>query len=204
MRGKIVVILLMTAGTIFGQTTIKEEQSVWQNGIGSGFNPNTVRAGFAVGGGVGPKLLNSTVDHDLIMGKASAAWIFSDVLAKDKWYQGNWELAGDLFGGYQINENSAYVAGFNTSLRYDFATHSRWMPFAEGGGGPSITDIGHPDLSTRFEFNLHAGVGVHYFWNECAAVTLEAQFFHLSNADIDSPNNGANTILIFLGANWFF
>ena len=204
MRGKIIIILLMSVGTILGQPMVKEENSVWPNGIGNGFNQNTVRSGFAVGGGVGPQIFGSSTHHDLIMGQVSAGWIFSDVLAKDKWYQGNWELLGDLFGGYQFNVKDAYVAGFTSSIRYNFATHSRWIPFVQGGGGPSLTDIGNPDLSTKFEFNIHAGVGVHYFWNERATVTVELRLGHLSNAHIDSPNGGVNTALILFGVNWFF
>ena len=113
-------------------------------------------------------------------------------------------MAGGLFGGYQINHEVAALAGLIAALRYDFATGKRWMPFVEISGGPTLTDIGDPDLSTKFEFNLHSGAGMHWFWNEHFATTLECQFLHLSNAGMRTPNQGVNNMVFFIGVNWFF
>src|SRR5260221_417308 len=130
--------------------------------------------------------------------------MFSDVVGEQHWYRGNWEVLGELFGGGQYYPSKAYVVGLTPILRYNLATGRRWVPFIEGGAGATATDIGHPDLSTTFEFNVQGGVGMHYFWRENAAITVQYRFLHLSNAGIKSPNAGVNTSGVFVGLTCFF
>jgi hypothetical protein len=49
------------------------------------------------------------------------------------------------------------------------------VPFLEGGGGPTYTDIGKPDLGMEFEFNLQAGLGIEYFFCPNMAATFETK-----------------------------
>jgi lipid A 3-O-deacylase len=70
--------------------------------------------------------------------------------------------------------------------------------------GPSVTDVRGPDLSTTFEFNLQAGVGLHYFWRDNATITVECRYLHLSNSGLKEPNQGVNTVGFLVGFSWFF
>lgn len=177
---------------------------LWEQGIGQGFRKGIWHAGFSLGGGLGARWLGSQEEHDFVLGTVHGGRVLSGVVAQDHWYRGNWELIGEFFGGRQLNPNDAYVAGFTPLLRYDFATGTRWVPFLEGGAGVSGTDIGQPDLATRFEFHLVVGGGVHWFWRENLAATFQYRFAHLSNAGIERPNNGVNANVFLVGLTWFF
>ena len=177
---------------------------IWRSKVGDGFRAGTWQAGVSAGAGFGVRILGSSRPHDLALLDLQLGWICSDVVADRHWWRGNWEMIGQLFGGIQFNGHEAYLAGLTAALRYNFVTGTRWVPFFEGGGGPSLTDISHPDLSTKFEFNLHAAAGAHYFFRDNLAATFEYRFFHLSNAGMDRPNLGVNSNLFFGGLNWFF
>lgn len=177
---------------------------IWKSGIGEGFKPGTSEAGVAVGAGFGMKVSSSHQTHDMALAKIHYGWIFSDVLGEDHFYRGNWEMLGEGFGGAQFHPRTAYVTGASLIFRYDFATGTRWIPFADVGAGVSATDIGRPDLSTIFEFNVQGGAGVNYFWRDNSAITFQYRYFHLSNAGIKSPNAGVNTSMFYLGMSWFF
>jgi len=89
-------------------------------------------------------------------------------------------------------------------LRYNFATGSRWIPYADIGAGVSATSIGPPDLSGTFEFNLQAATGVQWFIRDNLALGLEARYLHMSCAGIHPPNLGLNTVNGMVGISWFF
>jgi lipid A 3-O-deacylase len=172
--------------------------------LGEGFENGTLEAGFAIVGGFGLRAFGGRHPHDLSLGSLQFGWVFSDVVAKGHWYQGNWELLGEVFGGAQYNSHVAYLAGVTPGLRYNFITGTRLVPFVHAGGGATLTDIRAPDLGSAFEFNLQAGTGVHCFWRENAAFTVQYRFMHLSNAGLRSPNQGVNAHAVFVGASWFF
>lgn len=130
--------------------------SVWQQGIGQGFRKDVWHAGFALGGGLGVRVLGTSEEHDFALGTVHVGRVLSGVMAQDHWYRGNWELVGEFFGGRQLNPNDAYVAGFTPLLRYDFVTGTRWVPFLEGGAGGSATDVGRPDLGCALNSTLSA------------------------------------------------
>ncbi len=68
----------------------------------------------------------------------------------------------------------------------------------------SATDIGHPDLSSLFEFNGQAGLGVRWFWRKNGALILEYRYLHLSNAGLRTPNLGVNVNMLSAGVTWIF
>jgi lipid A 3-O-deacylase len=170
-----------------------------QNDIEHIFSKGSMDVGFDIGGAVGLKIFGSHTRHDFILGSVNVGRIISDNKCAGHWYEGNWEVLGELFGGYQLSPKSASFAGLTPFLRYNFVTHTRWVPFVEAGAGVTLTDIYGPDLSTLFEFNLQAGVGVQYFLCQNLALTLETKFMHFSNASIESPNLGVNTAVFLLG-----
>jgi hypothetical protein len=177
---------------------------MWEGDIGSGLHAGTLEAGMSLGAGLGHKILLSETQHDLALANFHFGWVFSKLMAKDRWYRGNWEVLGEVFQGAQFDPNISYVIGGAAILRYNFCTHSRWMPFFDGGGGAAATSIRNTDLSTTFEYNLQAGVGTHYFVRKDFAVTAQYRFLHLSNAGLAAPNLGVNTSMFYIGASWFF
>jgi hypothetical protein len=168
-----------------------------------GFQKNETSLGFALGGGLGTRVLGSEERHHLVEGLVRAGWVFSEVWAPGHWYSGNWELLGELFGGVQVHPRYRYFAGFTPLLRYTFDARP-WAPFLNAGAGVSATDIQGPDLSKVFQFNLQAGGGVHYFLREKTALTLEYRWLHFSNAGITEVNFGTNTQMLLLGLSWFY
>lgn len=179
-------------------------QSVWNNGIGSGFHKGTVEAGFVVGAGPGAKVFGAKRTHDLALVSRELGWVFSGVAGKGKWWQGNFELLGEFFSGMQFHPNNRYFVGVTPLLRYNLAWDSRWVPFIDLGAGVSMTNIGEPDLSSKFQFNVQGGAGVRYFFRDDMAITALYRFLHFSNAGIEAPNSGTNTHTLRVGLSWFF
>jgi hypothetical protein len=180
------------------------QPSIWKDGVGNGFREDTFDAGFSLGAGFGARAFSSPQTHDLMLGAGSLGWVFSDVVAPDKWWRGNWEWLNEVFSGMQLNGVNHYVVGWTTGLRYSFATGTRWVPFIGGGVGLSGTDIGRPDLGEPFEFNVQVGIGTHYFFRENTAVTVQYRWLHFSDGGISTVNNGANTEMFEGGLTWFF
>jgi len=170
----------------------------------SPFLPTNWNVGFTLGAGFGVKAMGSTQAHGL----TAASIHVGKLLVSDSPTPGpvfrHLELAGELWGGAQYHPETAGLAGFTPIARYHLLPGSRLAPFLDAGAGVTGTDIGHPDLSTRFEFNLQAGGGIQWFWRENLALTLQARYLHISNAGIDSPNEGVNTFLFSGGMSWFF
>jgi len=160
--------------------------------------------GFALGPGLGLKIFGSDKSHHLALAFGHYGWILSDLLAEGNWYQGNFEVMSNLFAGGQFNPHVRYVVGGSVGPRYNFITNSPWVPYVGGAVGLSATDIREDELSTTFEFNVQIGFGMHYFFREDVSMTMEMRGLHLSNAGIDEPNHGTNTVMFLIGTSWFF
>lgn len=151
--------------------------------------------GLTMGAGFGLSAMGSTVAHDL----AVATLHIGKRLASEKPILRHVEVGGELWTGAQYHPDRAYLVGLTPIVRYHFMPGSRWTPFIDGGAGVTATDIGRPDLSTIFEFNLQAGAGFHWTLRQDMAFTFQARYIHLSNAHIDTPNLGVNSLLFSVG-----
>jgi hypothetical protein len=178
--------------------------SPWKAGICQGFLKGTKEWDLFVGPGMGIRTLGSRHNHDWGLGIMDFGWVFTDVVGLDHWYRGNWELVAETFGGVQFHPNAAYLVGLGPHLRYNFAPGHRWIPFLDLGAGGTLTDIQSGDLSTTFEFNLNAAVGAHYFLRDDLGLSFECRFTHLSNAGLDYPNLGVNTVTFLFGLSFYF
>lgn len=161
-------------------------------------------AGFTLGTGLGDSILGSRQSHDLAIGAVHAgkmAWSEDSTSCP---FLHRLEVAGEAWGGAQYNPEPGYVAGLTPFFRYHARPGARWDPFFDAGAGVTLTDIGEPDLSTKFEFNLQAGAGIHWRVAEQMALTVQARYIHLSNAGIDFPNGGVNSFVFSGGLTWFF
>ena len=179
-------------------------KTIWMDRMGNGFRKDTCQFEGILGAGYGTRVLGTKLNHDLAMGAFHAGWVFTDVIAPDKWYRGNLELLVEVFGGAQFHPNGAYFVGLTPLLRYNFATGSRWVPFVNGGCGLSATNIDDGDISGTFQFNIQIGAGTHYFLTDRTALTIQYRWLHFSSAGIQEPNFGTNTQMFLIGASWFF
>ena len=183
---------------------ISQKEGLWNTTVGRGFRRGATHYGFEIGAGPGVSHFGSQQAHDLAVGKLQAGLMLSRPLWEDHWYGGNLELLGELFGGRQFHPEDAYLFGITPVLRYNFTTGTRLVPFLDAGAGLTVTDIGEPDLSTKFQFNDQAGAGVHWFMDDHSTVTVSCRWVHISNAGIEEPNLGTNSLLFFAGMSWFF
>ena len=135
--------------------------------------------------------MGSMKAHDL----TAATLHIGRLLRSEKPFFRNVEIAGELWGGAQYRPEVAYVVGLTPVVRYHFLRRSRWTPFLDGGAGITATDIGRPDLSTTFQFNLQGGAGFHWALCRNLAFTFQARCIHISNAGIEMPNEGVNSFL---------
>ena len=194
------------AGAGFGAepTLQPAEASLWTNGIGSGFLPSVQTFSLEAGGNYGLTIFGSRHAHDLALGDVSCSHMLGPVMGGNSWYRGNWEGRAELFAGAQFSPSNDWFIGLTPHLRYDLATGTRWIPFVDAGAGITVMGIDQPDLSSVFEFNLQAGTGVHWFVRDKLAVTVEARYFHISDAGMRRPNFGLNGVTGMIGLTWFF
>jgi hypothetical protein len=181
-----------------------EHAGIWETEVGNGLRKGTFEFGVAAAHGFGLGLTQNDLKHDLALATVSFGRVMSGLVAESHWFAGNWQLAGEIFGGGQYRPDGAYLFGLTPILRYNFATGSRWVPFVEGGIGPTVTDIGLPDLSTTFQFNDQIGGGTRYFWSDSCAISLHVRYLHISNGGMKDPNFGVNSLVVMLGTTWLF
>jgi predicted porin len=55
------------------------------------------------------------------------------------------------------------------------------------------------EQSTQFNFASTGALGMHYFFKENTALTIEGRYRHVSNAGIDHPNSGINNTFAVAG-----
>ena len=99
------------------------------------------------------------------------------------------------FLGYISSPDSNFEMG--TSFFFKFGVlpqTSKIQPYIKAGVGFDYMTLHTYEQSTQFNFISTGAVGVHVFFSKDTALTLEGRYRHLSNASIDEPNNGINSI----------
>jgi hypothetical protein len=210
-RGRYFIIITLflqlgsaNAAVVLNSGHNKNSHDYWPAVQKEGFNKGAQEAGFSLGAGTGATIFGSSVRHDHALAYAHYGQITSNLLEQGHWYAGNVELRAELIAGSQFSPDSRYIIGAAFGPRYYFATSTHWIPFIDLGIGAGATDISHPDLSTTFEFFLQLSAGTLYMLKDNLAFSFEVQEFHISNAGLDDPNNGVNTIMFIGGLSWFF
>jgi opacity protein-like surface antigen len=178
---------------------------IWTpQGVGQGFRAGAQEIEASLGAGEETRDLGGKVPHDLMLARVDYGHMLGNRVGVDKWYGGNFEYIQEVFGGWQYRRVSRYLVGTTSLVRYNVTTGTRWVPFLDAGVGGTLTDIGRPDLGSLGEFNGQIGPGLHYFWRDNMAFTLQYRYMHTSNAGIQSPNQGVNEHICYLGLSWFF
>ena len=181
-----------------------EARSIWQGEVGEGFRSDVRTFSVEAGVALGVQAFGGRQVHDLALLSLSYGHMLGNVVGGDHWYRGNWEGRAELFSGGQFSPRSDPFVGLTPHLRYNFATGTRWVPFADLGAGVTASGVGPPDQSGTFEFNLQANIGTHWFVRDDLALTFEAGYLHMSCAGLHAPNLGVNTVKGMVGLTWFF
>jgi hypothetical protein len=172
--------------------------------MGKGFRSETKSLSLSAGVNCGMSSFGSRQAHDLAMVALSYGHMPGRSLGEGHWYAGNAELRVELFTGAQFSPSREWFVGLTPHLRYNSATGTRWIPFADAGAGVTATGIGPLGLSGIFEFNLQGGVGLHWFLEDNVALTVETRSVHWSCAGLHDPNLGLNGVTGLFGLTYFF
>ena len=127
----------------------------------------------------------------------------TDPLFGDSWLRGNVEF---LFEGallWNTEPRSGFAGGAGSTLRYNFLRWERVVPYLDANFGVVNLDFDLERQSDGFNFNVGFGTGAHWFVSERTAISTEVRWQHISNMDIETPNDGINDVLFLLGVSYF-
>jgi len=128
----------------------------------------------------------------------------SDPLGGEAWYRGNLEA---LFEGalvFNTNPRFGYALGGGSTLRYNFLSWDRFVPFLDANFGMVYMDFDLEGQSDGFNFNVGFGAGFHQFLSQHTALTPAVRYQHFSNAGLSEPNRGINDVLFLVGVSYFW
>jgi len=182
------------------------------NSFSKRFKKGSYDFGAQIGGGYTIDL--PTGDRtDIVMLFVFPNWQYNVTgLIGESWYQGalfHHVEAGFVHalkgpsGRSRKYKSDAWQWGFSPLMaQYKFLSPKRkWAPNILAGAGFSYGDwtyLAPGEISTAFEFLLHAGAGIE-FYNRTNAWSLNYRLFHLSNSAIRFPNIGINAHVFSLG-----
>jgi len=118
----------------------------------------------------------------------------------NRWWRGNWELAGEIFGAGIFTGCGDYLAGTDGWIRYNFVPRQcRLTPFIEAGLGVGLTDADKRVVGEAFNFISAAGIGLRCQINKNWGLTIEYRAQHISNGGLADHNRGINAHGAMLG-----
>jgi hypothetical protein len=119
--------------------------------------------------------------------------------------RGRFEYAVDAVPAFALfqHSNTAYGAAFNPfTLIWNFDARGRVVPYIELGGGALFTNTQVPQGTSRINFTSASALGLHFLTKKLTWST-DIRFMHISNAGLETPNPGINTVQLRLGVGWF-
>lgn len=131
-------------------------------------------------------------------------WVLTDAHGPS-FLKGRFEYAVDAVPLYVIFQpaNTAYGIGLNPlNLKWDFKRRGDLVPYAELSGGLLFTNHQVPPRTSSVNFTPSGAFGVHYL-REKLAWTVEARYFHISNAGLSRANPGINSFEVRIGLGKF-
>lgn len=117
---------------------------------------------------------------------------------------GSFNLIAEPFFNTIISPENNIEVGSNFLVKYGFPLTKRIMPYIKGGVGVLYMSQGSNEQSTKYNFLPQGGGGVHFFFSENTALTVEYRYRHLSNASVKSPNSGIDADIYLTGIAIFF
>jgi len=76
---------------------------------------------------------------------------------------------------------------------------SKFQPYVKAGVGGVYMSLHTREQGTQFNFIEQGGVGAHYSLTHNTAFTAECRYRHLSNAAMNKPNHGINSLFFLAG-----
>ena len=99
--------------------------------------------------------------------------------------------------------NTAYGAGVNPfAFKWMMNPRSSVMPYLEIGGGTLFTNTNVPEKTSQINFTSGGAMGLHFIRSKYT-ISTEVRFMHISNAGLQEPNPGINTIQFRIGLGRF-
>ena len=125
--------------------------------------------------------------------------------------RGNDEFMVEAAGGSIFHGPGSGLGGISLIYRRNFlipAVQPYVVPYLEIGGGGIYTDVYHsPEqhvLGAPFEFDLQSSLGLRFRLTRKWSLDAEANFRHLSNADLANRNYGVNNLGVLVGVSRSF
>lgn len=81
---------------------------------------------------------------------------------------------------------------------------SKFQPYINAGAGVLYMSQHTNEQAKQFNFLEQGGVGMYYFFRDDLALNMNCRIRHISNAGLDTPNQGINTLLYLVGVTWKF
>lgn len=159
---------------------------------------------WSAGVAIGTTQYGGVKSRDLGLGTFTFSYVLTNPMAAGTRWEGSWVKFVELIGAGQFQPGSGYLVAVVPGFRYEFRGGDRWRPFVEVGSGPSITDLGRPDLGGKIQFYSSFGGGAHILLQDRTALTLRYRFSHVSNAGLDRPNHGINNHTVLAGLTVYF
>lgn len=139
-------------------------------------------------------------NFDFDLGVVRLGYMFDNAYGHGFW-RGNDEFLLEGAGGSIFVGPGTALGGLSVMYRRNFlwpSVQSRLVPYLEGGVGGVYSDAYHThpqrSLGSPGEFDLQAGLGLRFRLTPQWSLDAEANFRHLSNADISGRNYGVNSI----------
>ena len=182
-RLAIAIGLLLWSSLALGQTRMEDgghEIQVWTGG------------GHSVPGG--------TSDSGIFNLGGRYGWILTKPHGPG-FLKGRFEYAVDVVPVMLVFQpgNTAYGAGFNPlNLKWNFATRCMTSPYFELSGGTLFSNHNVPNGTNTVNFTSAAALGFQ-FMKERRTWSIEVRYMHISNAGLEVPNPGLNTVQLRLG-----
>jgi Lipid A 3-O-deacylase (PagL) len=121
--------------------------------------------------------------------------------------RGRLEYAVDFMPAYAIYQSSgtAYGISFNpVNLKWIFDWHGRIVPYTELEGGVLFTNVNVPPPpgNSNVNFTTSNAIGAHFLTHKFDW-SADIRFLHISNAGLQLPNQGVNTVQVRIGFGLF-
>ncbi len=154
------------------------------------------------GGGYGVKGVASNTGVWTVGGRYG--WVLTDSRGPG-FLRGKFEYAVDvvpMFWVFQPDGAAYGVAVDPYAFKWNFDRHGRIVPYVELDGGALFTNRKTPPGTSRVNFTTSGAVGIHYLGKNLNW-SAEVRYMHISNAGIESPNPGINTLQLRIGVGMF-
>lgn len=122
--------------------------------------------------------------------------------------RGKFELGAEVvpLNLFWQGDDPNYGFGITPLLfKWHFTSSDKVVPYFEVGGGMlwSADPVPPPPGTANFNFTPQAAIGLQFLRSDKKAISIAAEYMHISNGGRVAPNPGINTIQVRLAFHWF-